>query len=1200
MANIKIKAMDDVAKSAKYAPSPKQWQAISLTGANILVAAAAGSGKTEVLSERIARKVVEDGWNINEVLVLTFTKAAAKEMMERIEEKIEKKLNDINTEESAELLKTQRLLMGEALVTTIDSFCTNVLKKFYYLVEEEVDGKVRYLSPNFKILENNKKLLKSVVNSAIRKMYDKNKVGLDILFDIFSDKNAIANSLQDVYIKTLSIPNYKDYIKKELFKNISTKDYSSILDDLQDLSYENYQECLIKINDKLELVKKARIQSSEKNLFKNLSADRKKFLDGVLSNLHSEELIETSLDTYPLLLETINEIQANAVEKPNPHIYDKLLHLKEYFKAKTSMYKFVEVFKDLLLTIDKDFILEKRSAGYLDFSDLNHLAINALEKIEDGKSKETEASLYYKKLFKEIYVDEYQDNNDLQEYILNLVKDESSHFFRVGDVKQSIYGFRGSNPDLFEEKYQSFTNIFNFVADEDYDIDKEYEFSLDKDIEGICIVLKENFRSYDNILKTSNFVFNRLMGNGGAGVSYDKEAALYYPKAKRDKELKDGKENPLISTKLLYSYKGKDATSEDVAESIAYEIKRLNALGKPFKSFAILLRATKAMQTYRDVLVANGIPVYFKERKGMTESYAFNILFNLLRFLDNRRRDVCLLVLLKTIFTFSDADLVDLAREKASSLYEKLEVSEKDKSKQAANFLRRWFSYSYNNTAYDIVKEVASDINLYEYLSSLDLEDSEVDYYENFLDIVKNSSKDNPNLSYSVGVLKSIKEDGIYESNRKVPENSVIISTIHNSKGLQYKYVFLADIETEFNDNDYTSKLIFSRELALAVDEKIFYDQPKNYHYRLNSRLVNKKVVEEEIRNLYVALTRAEEALYICSKEKLSLEEIDDEKKNKSGDKSLLGLLQKAFINYEKISDDPTEVGAVIEHSEYKEVIEDTSTQQGIDEDKKEKSSEKSEEDNDNLNEENIEYIKEISSSLNEKVGDKEYYPLKTSYSALKKLNTSEDNTDKEYLRYSNYKKSVTANKAILIGNLIHKLFEKIVKDIRVGREIGGIDTYLYNVRRLEDDSINIKENRILSQDDYKLIDTDKDKALIADFIASPLMEYVRNAKRVDTELAFTSPKKASDIYKLSASSESKDVILQGVIDLLLVLDDKTYILVDYKTDRLLKKDGDKVIRARHKEQLDLYAEALVKYYGEDIKVKKYVYSYFLSRLIEV
>ena len=149
---IRIEKIDSIAASRKYPPTPPQWQAISITGADILVAAAAGSGKTEVLSERIARKVATDRWDIDRLLVLTFTTAAAKNMIVRIEDKISERLLSTNKEEDLLYLRKQRMLMNDAYVSTIDSFCLNILKKFYYLVEEEIDSQIKYLSPNFSIL----------------------------------------------------------------------------------------------------------------------------------------------------------------------------------------------------------------------------------------------------------------------------------------------------------------------------------------------------------------------------------------------------------------------------------------------------------------------------------------------------------------------------------------------------------------------------------------------------------------------------------------------------------------------------------------------------------------------------------------------------------------------------------------------------------------------------------------------------------------------------------------------------------------------------------------------------------------------------------------------------------------------------------------------------------------------------------------
>ena len=174
---INIEKIDNIAASRKYPPTPPQWQAIAITGADVLVAAAAGSGKTEVLSERIARKVATKRWDIDRLLVLTFTTAAAKNMIVRIEDKISERLLSTNKEEDLLFLRKQRMLMNDAYVSTIDSFCLNVLKKFYYLVEEKIDNQIKYLSPNFGILANSKGLLSETIGNVLEELVKDEGIG---------------------------------------------------------------------------------------------------------------------------------------------------------------------------------------------------------------------------------------------------------------------------------------------------------------------------------------------------------------------------------------------------------------------------------------------------------------------------------------------------------------------------------------------------------------------------------------------------------------------------------------------------------------------------------------------------------------------------------------------------------------------------------------------------------------------------------------------------------------------------------------------------------------------------------------------------------------------------------------------------------------------------------------------------------------
>ena len=284
---IKIEKMDDFTKKKKYPPTLAQWQAIALTGADVLVAAAAGSGKTEVLSERIARKVALDRWDIDKLLVLTFTTAAAKNMLVRVENKITERLLASGLEEDRLFLRKQSMLMNDAYVSTIDSFCLNILRKFYYLVEEEIAGSKKYLSPNFNILPNSKNMLIHSANEVLERFARENKIITDELFTIFGDKKNIIDSLIDAYYKLLTIPNFEQYLQDNFLKNnnILLHDFllnnEIVIDDFSELVELTTKESLntarkFAIHVKNFLVKKDNGNIVERYLSKSLLDDNKK------------------------------------------------------------------------------------------------------------------------------------------------------------------------------------------------------------------------------------------------------------------------------------------------------------------------------------------------------------------------------------------------------------------------------------------------------------------------------------------------------------------------------------------------------------------------------------------------------------------------------------------------------------------------------------------------------------------------------------------------------------------------------------------------------------------------------------------------------------------------------------------------------------------------------------------------------------
>lgn len=1210
--NIFIEKMDEYSSSLEYKPTKDQWKAIAINGCDILVSAAAGSGKTAVLSERISRKIALNKWDIDRVLVLTFTTAAAKNMLDRIEKKIEERLTFFNSKEDLEHLKKQRLLISNAKISTIDSFCLEILRKYYYLVEENINDKVYCLSPNFNILSNRDFILNESLNNVIEEFAKNNFEKTDILFKTFGTLNEIEQFIKNIYTKILSFPNYKEYINSKLTNSIKVitgdfeyKKLKNILVKINNKTIYNNLDCLLKELLNYKKYIETNVNVSEKIEKLLLSSDiQNELKNKLLDDLHysnEDNFFTSNLELISYLDLLISDIKCYLKNNDNYYVinvYNNIEKLRKIIFSYDTLQTFEEILLELLIKLDNEFLYNKRKNNYLDFSDLNHLAIKALEKNINGKNYLTEAALYYQKLFLEIYVDEYQDNNDLQEYILNLIRGENTHFFRVGDVKQAIYGFRGSNPSLFENKYKTYTKLNDILDENNYDVNKDC--NINSNSKGICVVLKENFRSKENVLKSSNFIFNRLMYKNNAGISYDSDSSLYYPTVKASSEV-------LIPTTLMLPKDKEKITSEILVTQIAYEInKRIVEENLKYSDFAILLRKANDMTKYRNIFKKYKIPIYYKEKTGFTDSHSFNILLNLLKFLDNPTIDMALLVILKSeLFSYSNNDLIELSLNEGNTLYEKLSNSKLEKDRVTNNTLKKWFNYSYNKSPYEVVKLISWETNFLEYMRTFDFDEIEVDYFDNFLDIIAETSNNNINLSYTINKLLEIKKMGQYDTKRKSNVNSVTMSTIHLSKGLEYKNVFVLDLEKKFNEKDYTKNFIFSKELGLTINidkllnDNSFFDLQKIYD--INSSLIKTKIIEEEIRILYVALTRAENKLYLATTTNLKLGENITENSLINDKEQIIGQFKEinsyadmlklvlSYYDLEKNNEnkDLTEKDAFLELYNFEDIEES--------EESKDVDISYYEDENTNISNIELEFLKY--SNANKKT---KFYPAKTSYSTIKNIN--EDFTEnkkyvkEELLTLKTLNKIEDKITAMEKGNLIHSLFEKIVIDISNNVKIINLKEYIKSLEKTDDRIKNIREGRILKPKEVKFLLLDSEVKKINYFI-DIIPNLLKNSKKIDTEVMFTNIRTVEELFLDNTVDEK--VILQGVVDLL-VIKENEIIIVDYKTDYVTKKDGKKELITRHKKQLDIYSKAVKDYYIKNKIVKRYIYSYTLGELIEV
>ena len=447
--------------------------------------------------------------------------------------------------------------------------------------------------------------------------------------------------------------------------------------------------------------------------------------------------------------------------------------------------------------------------------------------------------------------------------------------------------------------------------------------------------------------------------------------------------------------------------------------------------------------------------------------------------------------------------------------------------------------------------------------------------------------------------MKNIKNEEIFETKKRIPNDSVTLSTIHISKGLEYKEVFVADLDTSFSKRGYTGEGLFTETFGLSLNAETIAQSfglnnsrltELNELYKLNSILIKLREREEEIRNLYVALTRAKNTLYLVSPSGIELN--NEKAKDKSLSQAILEdenfetILNNLLSDYEEGFSFENERDAKFEAHEVVPLIQEQEASLDFD-----------------LADfyEKFELKQHTTEEIEENKIKHRVFPTKTSYSALKKINGANNiNFKKEkrgYLELNTLKSSTSTSKAILRGNIVHKLFEKIVNDIKSGVEINDVEAYLNNLKKTDSLIKNIKENRILTEEEFDNINNKDDIERISNFINNELMNIISNCQFCQTEIAFTTAKKAKELY--SESDSEIDVILQGVVDLFIKISDDEAIIVDYKTDYVTNKTGEDILRERHKEQLRIYKEAVAEYYQLK-NIKTYVYSYVLSKLIEV
>ena len=482
----------------------EQEQAIYEKGSNILVAAAAGSGKTAVLVERIIHKIIEEKIDIDKLLVVTFTNAAASEMRERVLDAIYKKLEQDPENEN---LQRQITLLNKASICTIDSFCLEVVRNNFYEIEN--------ISPNFRIADTTEiELLKQeVIEDIFEKNYEEENQDFTLLINTYTSYKD-DTPLKDLVLKIYNYIQSNPFPEKWLHEKIEMFNLKDKLD--QDFSKTPWGEVLLEEVEDTLIDCISSLQQAEDQLSYEPELD--KFQQTIRDDIDKIERLKRHLDnwdeayqisqnltftTWPRQkVDSIIKEEAKAVrddvKKKLTKTFNKILicDSKEANEDIFDMFETLQKLENLILNFTQEFSKRKREKNMVDFNDIEHFALDILLKENpDGIIERTEVAKRYQEKYVEIAIDEYQDSNLVQEFILTSIS-KGNNTFMVGDVKQSIYKFRQAMPDLFLEKYRTYQT-------------KERK----KENDNLKIQLFKNFRSRENILNTTNLIFENIMSN---------------------------------------------------------------------------------------------------------------------------------------------------------------------------------------------------------------------------------------------------------------------------------------------------------------------------------------------------------------------------------------------------------------------------------------------------------------------------------------------------------------------------------------------------------------------------------------------------------------------------------------------------------------------------------------------------------------
>lgn len=1206
-------------KSVNTLWTDDQWKAIQSNGNNILVAAAAGSGKTAVLVTRIIEKLVDETGNLNvdELLIVTFTNASAAEMKYRIGKSLEEALSQ-NPDSSH--LKKQVALLNYASISTLHSFCLEIIRKHYF--EADID-------PNFRLIEpiESSMIRDEVLEELLEKEYSiANNEAFFHLVESFTGDRTDAELhmlISKLYDFSRANPN-PDLWLEQMVNFYDTKDINSITD----LPYFPIikEDIELRINQAKSYLLNAIEYASENNgpapYLETLENDLAQI--NTLSNISWTNWQDVKLRVESMDFKRIPSLKnksdydeeyveetkrfRDAAKKEIKNVLVDWFSREEtnYLADLEKMKPDIKTISELVKNFANNFFEEKQRRGVLDFNDLEHLALKILLK----NDVPSDVAKSYQKQFKEVLIDEYQDTNMVQETILLLVtnsEESKGNLFMVGDVKQSIYRFRLAEPTLFMTKYQ--------------------EYQQNGEGEGIRIDLSQNFRSRKEVLDATNFIFHQLMDKHVAEIDYDEAAELTlganFPKS-----------NHMATELLLIDMKSNENESEDElspqelqknqveARAIATKIREMIDNKFPiydkklqqnrsiqYRDIVILSRAMTSAPDMEEAMKVQDIPFYASNNSGYFETTEVATIIALLKVIDNPYQDIPLAAVLRSpIVGLNEEELGQIRMAKKKGYFFDALLAYKDITVSAAadrisdfiTQLNNWRELSIRENLTALIWQIYQETNFYEFVGGLPggkqrqanlraLYDRANQYEKTafrglfrFVRFVERLEVRGDDL----GTAKTLGEK----------EDVVRMMTIHASKGLEFPVVIISGLSKKFNMRDIYSKTLLDKDYGFAsnyrdIEKMIVY--PTIMQQAIKQKK-SREMIAEEMRVLYVALTRAEEKLILTATvpdfEKTSKNWLQVSNQKETILPASIRAKAKCYLDW---------IGnTIIRHTSFKDLLCEeriqtlpTEMKLQIEIKTKEKflATELEEHKVDNWLE-NVKahepvpvqsaYKDEIERFMNYKYKDVAATEIraKQSVTELKRQFSLQDSWSdtsilKEFQKVSlDRPKFLQQNKlsATEIGTAMHTLMQAVSL------------TYKPSEKDLTSLLQSMQEKDILTEAQIKAINIKQ----IMGFFDSPLGETVlQKSDQVKREVPFSYLLPVAKLYKQSDLEEH--VLIQGVVDSMIEEED-AITLIDYKTDKIEGRyanweAAEKVMKERYQIQIKLYAEAIQAITGKKV-----------------